>query len=95
VVQAAEAQEIFQELRTIIKNWKEHWQHGIRKKALVIFNGAYQANVTTLQTLGKNIPGLVFFSDERNHASIIEGIRGCKNEKKIFRHNDVGIWKRY
>jgi 5-aminolevulinate synthase len=46
--------------------------------------------VTTLQTLGKNIPGLVFFSDERNHASIIEGIRGCKNEKKIFRHNDVG-----
>jgi 5-aminolevulinate synthase len=46
--------------------------------------------VTALQTLGKNIPGLVFFSDERNHASIIEGIRGCRNEKKIFRHNDVG-----
>jgi 5-aminolevulinate synthase len=45
--------------------------------------------VTTLQTLGKNIPGLIFFSDERNHASIIEGIRGCKNEKKVFRHNDV------
>ena len=60
-----------------------------RKEAALLFNGAYQANVTTLQTIGKNIPGLVFFSDERNHASIIEGIRGCKNEKKIFRHNDV------
>ncbi|HMK19526.1 MAG TPA: 5-aminolevulinate synthase [Chitinophagaceae bacterium] len=60
-----------------------------RKETALLFNGAYQANVTTLQTLGKNIPGLVFFSDERNHASIIEGIRGCKNEKKIFRHNDV------
>ena len=60
-----------------------------RKEAALLFNGAYQANVTTLQTLGKNIPGLVFFSDERNHASIIEGIRGCKNEKKIFSHNDV------
>ena len=60
-----------------------------RKDAALLFNGAYQANVTTLQTLGKNIPGLVFFSDERNHASIIEGIRGCKNEKKIFKHNDV------
>ncbi len=60
-----------------------------KKEAALLFNGAYQANVTTLQTLGKNIPGLVFFSDERNHASIIEGIRGCKNEKKIFRHNDV------
>jgi len=60
-----------------------------RKEAALLFNGAYQANVTTLQTIGKNIPGLVFFSDERNHASIIEGIRGCKNEKKIFQHNDV------
>jgi 5-aminolevulinate synthase len=60
-----------------------------KKQAALVFNGAYQANVTTLQTLGKNIPGLVFFSDERNHASIIEGIRGCKNEKKVFRHNDT------
>ncbi len=60
-----------------------------KKDAALLFNGAYQANVTTLQTLGKNIPGLIFFSDERNHASIIEGIRGCKSEKKIFRHNDV------
>lgn len=60
-----------------------------KKEAALLFNGAYQANVTTLQTLGKNIPGLIFFSDERNHASIIEGIRGCKNEKKVFRHNDV------
>ena len=60
-----------------------------QKEAALLFNGAYQANVTTLQTLGKNIPGLIFFSDERNHASIIEGMRGCKNEKKIFRHNDI------
>ncbi|HEY6505689.1 MAG TPA: 5-aminolevulinate synthase [Chitinophagaceae bacterium] len=60
-----------------------------RKEAALLFNGAYAANVTTLQTLGKNIPGLIFISDERNHASIIEGMRGCKNEKKIFRHNDT------
>ena len=60
-----------------------------RKEAALLFNGAYTANVTALQTMGKNIPGLIFISDERNHASIIEGIRGCKNEKKIFRHNDV------
>ena len=70
------------ELETTLAAWH-------RKEAALLFNGAYQANVTTLQTLGKNIPGLVFFSDERNHASIIEGIRGCKNEKKVFRHNDV------
>lgn len=60
-----------------------------RKQAALLFNGAYAANVSTLQTIGKNIPGLVFFSDERNHASMIEGMRGCRNEKKIFRHNDA------
>ncbi len=61
-----------------------------KKEKALLFNSAYLANVTTLQTLGRHIPGLVFFSDERNHASIIEGIRGCRNEKKIYRHNDAG-----
>jgi 5-aminolevulinate synthase len=71
-----------QELEQTLANWH-------KKNAALLFGGAYAANVTTLQTLGKHIPGLVFVSDERNHASIIEGIRGCKNEKKIFKHNDV------
>lgn len=70
------------ELEQTLAGW-----HG--KDAALVFNGAYQANVTTLQTLGRNIPGLVFVSDERNHASIIEGMRGCRNEKKIYRHNDM------
>lgn len=70
-------------LEKILADW-----HG--KKSALLFNGAYQANVSTLQTLGRQVPGLIFFSDERNHASIIEGIRGCRNEKKIFRHNDSG-----
>jgi 5-aminolevulinate synthase len=62
------------------------WHH---KESALLFNGAYQANVTTLQTLARHIPGLIFISDERNHASIIEGMRGCKNEKKVFAHNDL------
>src|ERR1044071_3472398 len=69
------------ELETTLAAWH-------RKEAALLFNGAYQANVTTLQTLARHIPGLVFISDERNHASIIEGMRGCRNEKKIFQHND-------
>lgn len=60
-----------------------------RKEASLLFNSAYLANVATLHTLSKNISGLILFSDERNHASIIEGIRGCKNEKKIFAHNNM------
>ncbi len=70
------------ELEQTLASWHQ-------KEAALLFNGAYQANVTTLQTLGRQLPGLVFFSDERNHASIIEGIRGCRNEKKIFAHNDM------
>lgn len=70
------------ELESTLAGWHE-------KESALLFNGAYQANVTTLQTLARHIPGLIFISDERNHASIIEGMRGCKNEKKIFRHNDV------
>lgn len=59
-----------------------------KKEAALLFNSAYQANLTTLATLGRNIPDLIFISDEENHASIIEGIRG-HNKKYIFRHNDV------
>jgi 5-aminolevulinate synthase len=61
--------------------------HG-KEKAL-LFGGAYLANVTALSTLGKLLPGCVFISDERNHASIIEGIRNSGCAKAIFRHNDV------
>jgi hypothetical protein len=43
------------ELETALAQWH-------RKNAALLFNGAYAANVTTLQTLGKNIPGLVFIS---------------------------------
>jgi 5-aminolevulinate synthase len=70
------------QLEQTLANWH-------KKEAALIFTSAYQANVTTLQTLGKQIPGLIFFSDEKNHASIIEGIKGCKNEKKIFAHNNL------
>jgi 5-aminolevulinate synthase len=70
------------ELETTLAGWH-------KKKAALLFNGAYQANVTTLQTLARHMPGLIFISDERNHASIIEGMRGCRNEKKIFAHNDL------
>jgi 5-aminolevulinate synthase len=60
-----------------------------QKEGALLFSGAYLANVTTLATLGKLIPDLVFISDERNHASIVEGIKASGSQKKIFRHNDI------
>jgi 5-aminolevulinate synthase len=61
--------------------------HG--KEAALLFTSAYIANDSTLSTLQRLLPGLVIFSDEKNHASMIEGIRRGGGEKHIFRHNDV------
>ncbi len=61
--------------------------HG--KEAALLFTSAYIANDATLSTLVKLVPGIVIFSDEKNHASMIEGIRHGGGEKHIFRHNDV------
>ena len=61
--------------------------HG--KEAALLFTSAYVANDATLSTLTKLLPGVVIFSDEKNHASMIEGIRHGGAPKRIFRHNDV------
>ncbi len=60
-----------------------------RKEAALLFTSAYIANDSTLATLKRLMPGLVVFSDEKNHASMIEGIRRGGAEKHIFRHNDM------
>jgi 5-aminolevulinate synthase len=60
-----------------------------KKETSLLFGGAYLANLTTLSTLGKLLPGCIFLSDARNHASIIEGIRASGCEKYIFNHNDT------
>jgi 5-aminolevulinate synthase len=61
--------------------------HG--KEGALLFTSAYVANDATLSTLAKLLPGCVILSDEKNHASMIEGIRHGQGEKRIFRHNDV------
>ena len=59
------------------------------KEAALLFTSAFIANDTTLSTLVDLIPGLVIFSDEKNHASMIAGIRHGRGEKRIWRHNDI------
>lgn len=60
--------------------------HG--KEAALLFTSGYVANMTTLSTLGAQLPGCILYSDAFNHNSMIEGVRHSRAEKRIFKHND-------
>jgi len=60
-----------------------------KKDGALLFTSGYVANEAALATLGKILPGLIIFSDQFNHASMIAGIRNGGCERHIFRHNDL------
>jgi 5-aminolevulinate synthase len=60
-----------------------------RKEAALLFTSGFISNDATLSTLCRLLPGLVVFSDELNHASMIEGMRRGAADKRVYRHNDL------
>ena len=60
-----------------------------KKQSALMYTSAYVANEWTLVALNKIIPDIVFLSDSKNHASLIQGIRHSGAPKKIWKHNDM------
>src|SRR2546421_4033027 len=52
------------------------------------FSSGYLANIGVMTTLMER--GDVVFSDERNHASLIDGMRLTRATRVVFQHNDAG-----
>jgi len=59
------------------------------KPAALLFTSAYVANEWTLIALSKIIPEIVFLSDSKNHASLIQGITHSRAPKLVWQHNDM------
>ena len=62
------------------------------EESAITFNTGYMANVGTISALcGKND---FIFSDELNHASIIDGIRLSRAKCYVYKHNDMADLER-
>jgi 5-aminolevulinate synthase len=59
-----------------------------QKEAALLFTSGYISNWAALGTLASRMSGCVVLSDQLNHASLIEGIRGSRAPLRIFAHND-------
>lgn len=59
------------------------------KTGALLFSSAYVANEWSLIALSKIVPNIVFLSDSKNHASLIQGILHSGAPKIVWTHNDM------
>lgn len=71
--------ELYDKLEEALAEWKQ-------KESALVFPTGYQANVGTLAALLS--PDATVFSDQYNHASLIDGIRLSKAKVVVYPHGD-------
>ena len=71
---------LHRDLESEIAQWK-------RTPSALVFSSGYAANLGVLTTLGEQ--DVTLFSDELNHASIIDGCRLAKARTQVYRHLDL------
>lgn len=71
---------IHEELEELLTKFK-------REEAAFIYQSGFNCNAGTIQAVTEK--GDLIISDELNHASIIDGTRLSKADKKIFKHSDM------
>jgi 8-amino-7-oxononanoate synthase len=71
---------LHRELEQAIAEWK-------RTETALVFSSGYAANIGVITTLGA--ADVTLFSDELNHASIIDGCRLSKARTIVYRHLDL------
>jgi 8-amino-7-oxononanoate synthase len=71
---------------TIHRRLEEHLAMFKHSEACVLFGSGYLANLGVLGALAG--PGDTIFSDELNHASIIDGCRASRAQVVVYRHLD-------
>jgi 8-amino-7-oxononanoate synthase len=72
---------------TIHRRLEERLAEFERSQACLLFGSGYLANIGVISALARS--GDVIFSDELNHASIVDGCRLSRAEVVIYRHLDV------
>lgn len=71
---------IHEELEKLLAEFK-------REEAVFVYQSGFNCNAGTIQAITE--AGDLIISDELNHASIIDGSRLSKADRKIFKHSDM------
>ena len=83
---SAKASRLLSGTHLLHEQMEENLKNFTKREGVLVFSSGYSANVGLLSLLAKN---KIVFSDELNHASLIDGIRLSQSPYFIYPHNNL------